>query len=225
VNELKVLLADMDIDVWEVIEAASTKPFGFQAFYPGPGLGGHCIPIDPHYLSWKLKTLNYYARFIELAAEINAGMPRYVVDKVVAALNRHEQSVKGSRILIVGVAYKRDVGDTRESPALDIIQLLRDRGAEVVYNDPFAGSVKLPLSSPPEPRGSSGGTSARPATGLRMESRPLTVKLMKEMDCTVIVTDHTSYDYQWLVDHSRAVVDTRNATRKVQKGREKILKI
>ncbi len=225
VNEIALICDRLGIEVWEVIEAAATKPFGFMAFYPGPGLGGHCIPIDPHYLSWKLKTLNYYARFIELAAEINAGMPRYVVDKVVAALNRHEKSVKGSRILIVGVAYKRDVGDTRESPALDIIQLLRDRGAEVVYNDPFAGSVKLPLSSPPEPRGASGGTSARPATGLRMESRPLTVKLMKEMDCTVIVTDHTSYDYQWLVDHSRAVVDTRNATRKVQKGREKILKI
>ena len=192
-NEMAVMCDKLGIDVWEVIAAASSKPFGFMPFYPGPGLGGHCIPIDPLYLSWKLKALNYNARFIELASEINTSMPLYVIDKVTDALNHDRKAVNGARIVVLGVAYKRDIDDVRESPALDIIQLLEQRGAEVTYHDPFVPSVRL------EGEG-------------RMESSPYSEALLTEADCVVIVTDHSVFDWQHVLDHSKLVVDTRNAT-------------
>jgi UDP-N-acetyl-D-glucosamine dehydrogenase len=205
VNEIALMCARLDLDVWEVIDAAATKPFGFMPFYPGPGLGGHCIPIDPHYLSWKLKTLNYYAKFIELASEINSNMPHYVVTRVVDALNSMQKSVKGSRVLVLGVAYKKDISDVRESPALDILKLLADKGAEVVYNDPHAPEVQMDHGV--------------------LRSLPLTDELLEGSDCVVIVTNHSDYDYARIVDKSRVVVDTRNATRGLRVARGKILKI
>ncbi|MFN8378448.1 MAG: nucleotide sugar dehydrogenase [Anaerolineae bacterium] len=192
-NEMAVMCDKLGIDVWEVIRAASSKPFGFMPFYPGPGLGGHCIPIDPLYLSWKLKALNYNARFIELASEINTSMPLYVIDKVTDALNHDRKSVNGSKILVLGVAYKRDIDDVRESPALDVIQLLEQRGAEVCYHDPYVPSVRL-----------EGDT--------HMESTPYSAELLSAVDCVVIVTDHSVFDWQHVLDHSKLVVDTRNAT-------------
>ncbi|HEV8336809.1 MAG TPA: nucleotide sugar dehydrogenase [Candidatus Polarisedimenticolia bacterium] len=205
VNEIALMCDRLGLDVWEVIDAAATKPFGFMPFYPGPGLGGHCIPIDPHYLSWKLKTLNYYAKFIELASEINGNMPHYVVSKIADALNAHRKSVNGSRILVLGVAYKKDIGDVRESPALDVIKLLQDRGAEVLMNDPYAGEIHLDHGV--------------------LQSVPLGDEVLAAADCTVIVTNHSSYDYARIVEKSRLVVDTRNATRDIREGREKIRKI
>jgi len=205
VNEIALMCDRLGLDVWEVIDAAATKPFGFMPFYPGPGLGGHCIPIDPHYLSWKLKTLNYYAKFIELASEINGNMPHFVVNRVVHALNVQRKPVNGSRILILGIAYKKDTGDVRESPALDVIKLLHDRGAEIVYNDPHAPEVALDHGV--------------------LQSIPLTDELLSGSDCTVIVTNHSAYDYARIVEKARCVVDTRNATRDVRAGREKITKI
>jgi UDP-N-acetyl-D-glucosamine dehydrogenase len=205
VNEIALMCDRLGLDVWEVIDAAASKPFGFMPFYPGPGLGGHCIPIDPHYLSWKLKTLNYYAKFIELAAEINGNMPHYVVTKIVDVLNARRKSVSGSRLLILGVAYKRDISDVRESPALDVIKLLQDRGAEVLFNDPYAPEVHLDHGT--------------------LRSVPLTDDLLEGCDCAVIVTDHSCYDYARIVEKSQIVVDTRNATRRVAAGREKIAKI
>jgi len=205
VNEMAVMCDRLGIDVWEVISAAATKPFGYMPFYPGPGLGGHCIPIDPHYLSWKLKALNYWARFIELAGDINANMPIFVISKINDTLNRDRKSLKGSRILILGVAYKKDISDVRESPALDIIELLEERGARVRYNDPHV--KKLPLD-----RG-----------GLR--SVPLTARQVREADCCVIISDHSAYDYQWIVDQAKRVVDTRNATRSVKGHKNKITKL
>lgn len=193
VNEMALMCDKLDIDVWEVIQAAATKPFGFMPFYPGPGLGGHCIPVDPHYLSWKLKTLNYNARFIELASEINTSMPYYVMDKITDALNEHSRSVRGSRVVVLGVAYKRDVDDVRESPALDVIGLLREKGADVVYHDPHVTSMRIDGSA-------------------NMESVPYTDDLLETADCVVILTDHTLFDYQHILDHSRLVVDTRHAT-------------
>ena len=194
----------LGIDVWEVIDAAATKPFGFMPFYPGPGLGGHCIPIDPHYLAWKLKTLDYKARFIELASEINTNMPYYVVNKVADALNSFQKSVNGSRILVLGIGYKRDIDDIRESPALDIIQLLQEKSARVFYHDPYIHQLD---------------------EGLGVKYTPLEEKIVREVDCVVIVTDHSQYDYQWLVDNARLVIDTRNATKGVQNGQEKIVKL
>jgi len=205
VNEIALMCDKLGIDVWEVINAAATKPFGFMPFYPGPGLGGHCIPLDPFYLAWKLKTLNYTARFIELAGEINAFMPNYVVGKITEALNKVEKSVKNSKILILGVAYKKDVNDVRESPALDIISLLEKQEAVVYYNDPLIPEIQ-------EER-------------VFLKSADLTDSFLAEMDCTVIVTDHSSYDYQWLVDNSRIVIDTRNATKKVRDPRKVIKKL
>jgi UDP-N-acetyl-D-glucosamine dehydrogenase len=205
VNEMAVMCDRLGVDVWEVIQAAATKPFGYMPFYPGPGLGGHCIPIDPHYLSWKLKALNYWARFIELAGDINANMPTYVISKINDTLNRDRKSLKGSNILILGVAYKRDISDVRESPALDIIELLQERGARVRYHDPHV--PKLPLDR----------------SGLR--SVPLTAKRISKTDCCVIISDHSSYDYQWIVDHAQRVVDTRNATRSVKGHKKKITKL
>jgi UDP-N-acetyl-D-glucosamine dehydrogenase len=199
-NELAIMCAKLGIDVWEVIEAASTKPFGFMPFYPGPGLGGHCIPIDPHYLSWKLKTLNYNARFIELASEINTNMPNYVLDLVADALNDQGKPVRGSRVLVLGVTYKRDIEDVRESPALDIISLLQSKGAHADYHDPYVPTLQIAeLRDDP----------------ITVSTIELTQEALRSYDVVVIVTDHTSYDYDWVVNNSKLVVDTRNATKKV----------
>ncbi len=194
VNELKVLSMRMGVDIWEVIDAASTKPFGFHAFYPGPGLGGHCIPIDPFYLSWKAKEYDFNTRFIELAGEVNEAMPEFVTAQVGKALNQHKKAVNGSRILMLGMSYKRDIDDLRESPSLTIIELLREEGAEVLYNDPYHPKVG---------RGRH--------YNLNMTSTPLTE--LEQYDCVLIVTDHTDYDYQDIVNRSKLVVDTRNATK------------
>jgi UDP-N-acetyl-D-glucosamine dehydrogenase len=193
VNEMALMCDKLDVDVWEVISAAATKPFGFMPFYPGPGLGGHCIPIDPLYLSWKLKTLNYTARFIELASEVNTAMPRYVVNKVADALNDDSKAVRGARIAVLGVAYKRDVDDVRESPALDIIQLLSERGALVSYHDPHVPSLRLEHEK-------------------TIQSVELTAEWLRSADCVVIVTNHSAYDYQWIVENCHLLIDTRNAT-------------
>ncbi len=194
VNELKQLCERMGIDIFEVIDAAKTKPFGYQAFYPGPGLGGHCIPIDPFYLSWKAKQFDFHTRFIELAGEVNTGMPYYVIEKTALALNRHKKCLNGSRILVLGLAYKRDIDDLRESPSLTVIELLRKAGAEVCYNDPFFPTVG---------RGRH--------YDLNMSCTPL--ENLGQYDAVLIVTDHTSYDYRRIVAESQLVVDTRNATK------------
>jgi UDP-N-acetyl-D-glucosamine dehydrogenase len=195
VNELKGVFAEMGIDVWEVIEAARTKPFGFQAFYPGPGLGGHCIPIDPFYLTWAARKHGLNTRFIELAGEINTAMPQYVVDRVAGALNDEGKALRGSRVLVLGVAYKKDVDDPRESPAFTILELLQARGAFVRYNDPHVPSL-------PRMRHHK----------VRLDSVPLTPELLAEQDCVLVVTDHSRYDFDFIADNARLVVDTRNAT-------------
>ena len=196
VNEMALMCDRLDIDVWEVIEAAATKPYGFMPFFPGPGLGGHCIPVDPHYLSWKLKTLNYTARFIELASEINTAMPLYVMDKISDSLNDDGKPVRGSRVVVLGVAFKRDVDDTRESPALDVLSLLAEKGADIAYHDPFVPRLRL-------------------AEGIVLASEPLTPAFLNEADCAVVITDHRSIDWQFVIDHSRLVVDTRHVTVKL----------
>ncbi|HUG40858.1 MAG TPA: nucleotide sugar dehydrogenase [Longimicrobiales bacterium] len=192
VNEMAQVADRLDVDVWEVIDAAATKPFGFMRFTPGPGIGGHCIPLDPQYLSWKMKTLDYRTRLIEVASEINAEMPRFVVGKVGDALNEHSKPVRGSRILVLGTAYKKDVGDIRESPALDIIRVLAGKGADVRYHDPFVPRIR--------------------EDGIVLESVPLTDAELAEADCVVIVTDHSTVDYAAVVREAALVVDTRNAT-------------
>ncbi len=192
VNEIAIMCEKLQINVWEVIDAAATKPFGFMRFLPGPGLGGHCIPVDPHYLSWKLKTLDYTARFIELAAEVNSSMPQYVVNKIGEALNEQRRSFNGSTVLMLGVAYKRNVGDVRESPALDIIQALVERKAVIIYNDEYIPSLTLPHST--------------------LRSQPLSSGLLQAADCVVIITDHSYYDTAWIVREARCIVDTRNMT-------------
>lgn len=207
VNELKVLSDRMDIDIWEVIEAASTKPFGFTPFYPGPGLGGHCIPIDPFYLSWKAKQFDFTNRFIELAGEVNTYIPYYVVSKIADALNERGKSLKGSRLLILGVAYKKDVDDIRESPALKIMELLGQRGVDVLYNDPYVARLHK---------------MRRYDFGLT--SKKLTETLLRNVDGVVIVTNHTMYDYDWIVKHAHLVIDTRNATKGLVQRNEKIIK-
>ncbi|HEX5235704.1 MAG TPA: nucleotide sugar dehydrogenase [Silvibacterium sp.] len=194
VNELKQLCLRMDIDLFEVINAARTKPFGFQAFYPGPGLGGHCIPIDPFYLSWKAKEFDFHTRFIELAGEVNSNMPYFVLEQTTAALNEHAKPLKGSKVLVLGVAYKKDIDDLRESPALTIIELLRKRGAIVAYNDPYFARVG---------RGRH--------YDLNLSSTPL--ENLGQYDAVLIVTDHSDYDYARIVAESRLVIDTRNATK------------
>jgi UDP-N-acetyl-D-glucosamine dehydrogenase len=209
VNELKVLYDRMGIDVWEVIDAARTKPFGFQAFYPGPGLGGHCIPIDPFYLTWIARKYGLSTRFIELAGEVNTAMPAYVVSKVTDALNERGKPVKGSRILLLGMAYKKDVDDPRESPGFELLDLLLKKGAIVQYNDPHIPVLPRMRHWP----------HLQP-----LQSLPLTADTLAAQDCVLIVTDHSAYDYPWIVQHSRLIVDTRNATRYVQEGREKIVK-
>ena len=194
VNEMKMLFDKMDIDIWEVIEASKTKPFGFQAFYPGPGLGGHCIPIDPFYLTWKAREYGFTTRFIELAGEINTSMPSYVVSRVVDALNERGKSIKGAKILILGLAYKKDVDDVRESPSLELIELLHEKGAKVDYNDPHVPK-----------------THRMRHYDLKMSSVPLTEKNLKRYDCVLISTDHSAYDYDLIGKHSKLIVDTRNA--------------
>ena len=207
VNELKMLFDRMSIDIWEVIRAASTKPFGFTPFYPGPGLGGHCIPIDPFYLSWKAREYDMTTRFIELAGEINISMPAWVVNKLMYALNRQSKALKGSKILVLGLAYKKDIDDVRESPSLALIELLRYRGAKVDYNDPHI------------PR-----THRMREHDLKMTSKKLTDRMLAGYNAVLISTDHSSYDYQFIVDHAQLVIDARNATKGVRRGRSKIVK-
>lgn len=195
VNEVAVMCEKLSLDVWEVIDAAATKPFGFMPFYPGPGLGGHCIPIDPHYLSWKLKALNYTARFIELASEINSHMPDFVVDKIIRALNNHKKPVNGSRILMVGVAYKANVNDVRESPALDIIALLEKLQANVEYHDSF-----VPMLD---------------EHGITKSSVDLTVERLTQADCVVITTNHSDLNLDLVASHAHLIIDTRNALKNI----------
>jgi UDP-N-acetyl-D-glucosamine dehydrogenase len=202
VNELKVVFDAMGIDIWEVIAAAKTKPFGFQAFYPGPGLGGHCIPIDPFYLTWVARKYGVATRFIELAGEVNTAMPLYVVRKIADALNDHGKPVKGSRICVLGAAYKKNVDDPRESPSFEIMELLQQRGAHVSYNDPYIPEL-------PSMR----------HHAIRLKSQMLTEEFLHTQDCVVIVTDHSAYNYEWIVRNSTLVVDTRNATAGIDAGR------
>ena len=203
VNEMAIVCDKLGVNVWEVIDAAGTKPFGFMRFTPGPGIGGHCIPLDPHYLAWKMRTLNYKTRFIDLASEINSEMPRYVVEKVADALNDERKAVNGSRILVLGIAYKRDIDDVRESPALDVVRLLEELGADVAYHDPYVPHFQ--------------------EDGVRHESVALTDDELKKSDAVVIVTDHSTVDYQRVVNVSALVIDTRNATGRLVAGRARIV--
>jgi UDP-N-acetyl-D-glucosamine dehydrogenase len=203
VNEMAIVCDKLGVNVWEVIDAAATKPFGFMRFTPGPGIGGHCIPLDPHYLAWKMRTLNYKTRFIDLASEINSEMPEYVVRKVARALNDDQRSVKGSRVLIMGIAYKRDIDDMRESPALDVMRLLEERGAQVDYHDPWVPSFR--------------------ENGHSKSGVPLNTEVLERADAVVIITDHSNVDYQMVADHARLVVDTRNATTKLKASRARIV--
>jgi UDP-N-acetyl-D-glucosamine dehydrogenase len=208
VNELKTVFDAMGIDVWEVIEAAKTKPFGFQAFYPGPGLGGHCIPIDPFYLTWAARKHGLNTRFIELAGEVNTAMPQYVVARVANALNDDGKAVKGSRVCVLGVAYKKDVDDPRESPAFEILELLQARGAVVSYSDPHVPTL-------PRMRHHRLGP---------MASQPLTPEFLAAQDCVLLVTDHAAFDYDAVVRHARLLVDTRNAAAGCKPGRCRVVK-
>lgn len=207
VNELKMLFDRMGVDIWEVIDAAKTKPFGYQAFYPGPGLGGHCIPIDPFYLTWLARCHGMATRFIELAGEINTGMPQYVVDRLTGVLNDHEKAIRGSKICVLGVAYKKDVDDDRESPAYALIEMLQQKGAVLSYNDPHIPRLRRSRHF-----------------DISMESSPLTAEYLSDQDCVLIVADHSVYDYDFIVRHAKLVIDTRNATKRVVAGREKICK-
>lgn len=205
---MKVILDRMDIDVWEVINAASTKPFGFMPFYPGPGLGGHCIPIDPFYLTWKARQYDISTRFIELAGEVNTDMPYYVVSKVMDALNDHQKSVKGSNILILGMSYKKDIDDLRESPTLKLMEILERKGAHVDYNDPYFQDLH-PM---------------RHYSYEHKSSVDITADNLAKYDAVLISTDHSAYDWDFIVKHAQVVVDTRNATANVTENREKIRK-
>ncbi len=205
VNEIAIMCDRLGVDVWEVIEAAKTKPFGFMPFYPGPGLGGHCLPIDPLYLAWKLKTLNYNARFIQLAAEINFGMPEYVLGKIADALNEDGKPLKGARVLILGVTYKADVADVRESPALELIHLLQKKGALVSYHDSYVERLD--------------------ADGVTLAGIELSERALREADCVVITAPHSSYDWQWVVQHSSLVIDTRNATGGIPPHNKRVVKL
>jgi UDP-N-acetyl-D-glucosamine dehydrogenase len=208
VNELKILYDRMGINIWEVIDAAKTKPFGFQAFYPGPGLGGHCIPIDPFYLSWVARKHGLTTRFIELAGEINTSMPAYVVSRLADALNERGKPVKGSRITVLGMAYKKDVDDPRESPGFELIDLLQKKGALVNYNDPHIPELPFMRHWP----------------HLRLSSQDLTPEYLQSQDGVVIVTDHTLYDWAWIAKHARLIVDTRNAMRDVTTAGDRIVR-
>lgn len=205
VNELALISSRLKIDVWEVIEAAATKPFGFMPFYPGPGLGGHCLPIDPFFLSWKARLNDFPARFIDLAGEVNRFMPRYVVELIAGALNERRKSLKGANVFLLGVTYKRDVDDIRESPALEIMEMLLQKGAVVSYNDPYVPELRV-------------GTTL-------FKSIPISEKSLGEADCVPIITDHRLYDYKRIVRSAHLIIDTRNATKGISKGREKIIKL
>lgn len=207
VNELAIMCERLGVDVWEVIESAATKPFGFMKFLPGPGLGGHCIPIDPLYLSWKMKSFNYNARFIELASEINTNMPRYVVSRMLEAMNDRGILLKGSRVLVLGAAYKPDIDDVRESPALDVIGLLQKKGAKVEYHDPYIPHIHHEYD------------------GWKMDSVKDVMQSVKEADAVIIVTNHTVYDYAAIVKDAKFVFDTRNATGKIAKGDPKVVRL
>jgi len=207
VNELKMLSDRMGIDIWEVIDAASTKPFGFSPFYPGPGMGGHCIPIDPFYLSWKAREYDFTTKFIQLAGEINISIPYYVVSKTVDALNERNKSIKGAKVLILGVAYKKDVDDARESPALAIMDLFQKKGATILYHDPFIPS--LPTFR---------------KYHFTLNSSPLTKPLLQRLDAVVVVTDHSQVDYAWVVRHAPLIIDTRNVTKNMKQWKKKIVK-
>jgi UDP-N-acetyl-D-glucosamine dehydrogenase len=207
VNELKMVFDRMGIDVWEVIHAASTKPFGYHPFYPGPGLGGHCIPIDPFYLTWKARQYGMPTKFIELAGEINTDMPHYVVHKVMEALNDRKKSLKGSKVLVLGLAYKKDIDDIRESPSVELIELLIEKGAKVDYNDPYI--TKTPVQR---------------EHNLGMTSKKISPAMIKTYDLVLISTDHSDYDYNAIVKNAKLVVDTRNATKDVKQNRQKIVK-
>jgi UDP-N-acetyl-D-glucosamine dehydrogenase len=206
VNEMKMLSERMGLDIWEIISAAATKPFGYKPFYPGPGLGGHCIPIDPFYLTWKARQFEFPTRFIELAGEINTSMPYYVVSKTMEAMNRRGICLNGSRILVLGVAYKPDIDDMRESPALRIMEILEGEGAKVDYNDPYIPKV-----------------SEQRQTKLRKESVKLSEEALKQYDAVIVVTNHSSYDYRWIVNNSKLVVDTRGATKGIDDRDKKII--
>ncbi len=205
VNEMALMCDLLGVDIYEVIDAAATKPFGFIPFYPGPGLGGHCIPIDPHYLAWKLKALNFQARFIGLAAEINGMMPTVVTSLVAEGLNGMSKSIRGSKILILGVAYKKNVSDCRESPALDVMRILIDKGGKVSYNDPFVPSLKL--------------------AGKVFESVEISSPAVQEQDCLIILTDHSSYDFERILADAKLAIDTRNATKDLHELRDRIIKL
>jgi UDP-N-acetyl-D-glucosamine dehydrogenase len=205
VNEMAIVCDKLGVDVWEVIDAAATKPFGFMKFTPGPGIGGHCIPLDPHYLAWKMRTLNYKTRFIDLASEINSQMPAYVVAKVSQALNDERKPVNGSRVLVIGVAYKPDIDDIRESPALDVIRLLEQDGAEVAFHDPHIRTYR---------------EDGQTRTGV-----DLTPDELHRSDAVVIVTNHSKIDYQMLMDHAGLVVDSRNAMARTLKTRARVVSL
>ncbi|HQA27691.1 MAG TPA: nucleotide sugar dehydrogenase [Brevefilum fermentans] len=205
VNELAIMCDRLKIDVWEVIDAAATKPFGFMKFTPGPGLGGHCIPVDPLYLSWKLRSLNYTARFIELASEINTSMPRYTLGKIQDALNRHKKPINGSQVLILGAAYKPNVDDLRESPALDVIHLLQEKGADVIYHDPYIPHLE--------------------EEGLSLSSVPDLMQAVEHADCVAIITNHAQYDYGAILARAKLIVDTRNALGNQGKDHPKVVRL
>ncbi len=205
VNELAIMCDLLKVDIWEVIDAAATKPFGYMPFYPGPGLGGHCIPIDPSYLSWKMRALNYRTRFIDLAVEINQGMPGYVVKRIADALNDRKKCIKDAKILILGIAYKRDIDDIRESPALDVIRLLKRKGADLVYHDSFAPNFCY--------------------DDICMQSTELTKEAVADKDCIVITTNHSDVDYSWIVQSAALVIDTRNATKGIQSSDNNIVRL
>jgi len=204
VNELAIMCQRLRVDVWEVIDAAASKPFGFMKFTPGPGLGGHCIPIDPLYLSWKMKSFNYNARFIELASEINTNMPRYVVARILEAMNDRSMLLKGSKVLVLGAAYKPDIDDVRESPAMDVIGLLKNKGAQVEYHDPYIPHIHHEYD------------------GWQMDSVKDLMKSVNEADAVVIITNHKNYDYKAIIESAKFVFDSRNATGKFGKYHEKV---
>jgi len=205
VNEMAIICGKLGIDIWEVVGAAATKPYGFMPFYPGPGLGGHCLPIDPLYLSWRLRALHYSTRFIELADNINSNMPRHVVEKVTSALNCHRKPINGSRLLVLGVAYKPNVDDVRESPAFEVIEQLLDKGGLVSYHDPFVRQLKN--------------------ENFCMQSVGLTPEVLSQADCVVVITDHADFDWSWVTEHSSLIVDTRNALGGVESRRAEVVKL
>jgi UDP-N-acetyl-D-glucosamine dehydrogenase len=205
VNEMAIVCDKLGVDVWEVIDAAATKPFGFMRFTPGPGIGGHCIPLDPHYLAWKMRTLNYKTRFVDLASEINSQMPAFVVEKVAHALNDDRKPVNGSKVLVLGVAYKRDIDDVRESPALDVMRLLEEQGAVVDFHDPFIPVVR--------------------EDGHVHEGVALTPEVLDSADAVVVVTDHKSVDYQFVMDNAALIVDSRNVTKGLVKTKARVVSL